>query len=170
MCVCVGLRADAQTCRFIPAMTRASRNRSRRRTVKKLLGSSSLDRKNWDESARASLENLRDSDVVHHSTTPVSSPATSRDFSEQTNGVAGGEQQVDAGAPVLTDVSGQASQLDCELQDPDGHYEHSTEPSQQQNAKRALRRRLRIDSKEIRQSPLEPTQRPEIPETMSASN
>ena len=154
-------------------MTRASRTRSRRRTVKKLLSSSSLDRKNWDESARVSLLNLSDGDVVHHTppasvhTTPVSSPTTSTDFSHVGNtGASREEKQGDAGPEVTSNVvdedAKKSTELNCELHDPDGHYQDSLEPSQQQNAKRAMRRRLRLESKEIQASPLKPVQRPEI--------
>ena len=65
---------------------------------------------------------------------------------------------------MLDEETAQASQLDCELHDPEGHYQSNTEPSQQQNEKRALRQRLRIDSKEIKASPLEPVQHGAIPE------
>lgn len=161
-----------RTCRYIPTMTRASRTRSRRRTIKKMLSSSSLDRKNWDESARVSLMNLRDGDVVHHTppssalTTPCASPSASTDYKYVESTQATGENQGDAGSEMTSDFvtkdAGKSAELSCELHDPDGHYQDSLEPSQQQNAKRAVRRRLRIDSKNIQASPLKPVQRPEI--------
>eukprot|EP01043_Picozoa_sp_COSAG02_P067032 COSAG02_NODE_10628_length_1895_cov_1.721047_1_plen_137_part_00 len=133
-----------------------------------MLKSSSLDRKNWDESARESLLNLSDADVVHHTSpksTPVSSPATSTDYkhAESTETQATGEKQGDAGSTdLVAEDAEKPAELNCELHDPDGHYQDSLEPSQQQSAKRAMRRRLRLESKDIQASPLKPVQRPAI--------
>ena len=166
------LATASQFCtrRYIPTMTRASRTRSRRRTVNKMLKSSSLDRKNWDESARESLLNLSDADVVHHTSpksTPVSSPATSTDYSHVENtGATRQEKPGDHGSEMTSNAvdedAKKSAELNCELHDPDGHYQDSLEPSQQQSAKRAMRRRLRLESKDIQASPLKPVQRPAI--------
>jgi hypothetical protein len=154
-------------------MTLASRTRSRRRTVKKLNSSSSLDRKNWDESARVSLMNLRDADVVHHTptgsahATPVSSPTTSTDCKqeESTETTEATGEQGDAGSTnLVAEAAEKPAELSCELHDPDGHYHDSLTLSQQQNAKRAMRRRLRIESKEIQASPLQPVRRDALPD------
>ena len=117
--------------------------------------------------------NLRDGDVVHHTppgsalATPVSSPATSTDYkhAESTETQATGEKQGDAGSTdLVAEDAEKPAELNCELHDPDGHYHGSLEPSQRQNEKRAMRRRLRIESKEIQASPLQPIQRDALPD------
>jgi len=57
---------------FVPSATKADRQRSRRRSVTKMLESDSLMRPNWDESARTSLEGLKPTDLLHHTTSDQS--------------------------------------------------------------------------------------------------
>lgn len=77
-----------------PDRSAGARQRTRRRSVTKMLQSDSLQRPNWDSHARTSLEGLKPEDVLHH----TASADALRELQEQ-------EAQAE-------------TQLPCELQDP----------------------------------------------------
>ena len=90
-----------------PDRSDRARQRTRRRSVTKMLQSDSLARPNWDEHARTSLKGLKPGDVLHH--------ANSKGEDETQE-----EPQPD---------EDQTQMAGCELQDPSHKFVGSTNPA-----------------------------------------
>ena len=108
----------------LPDRSAGARQRTRRRSVTKMLESDSLARPNWDEHARTSLQDLKPEDVLHH----TDSKDVARALHE--------DQQENVEMP------------DCELQDPSSKFigrSHAIVDRQKQ---------LRVESKQLLATPM----------------
>lgn len=123
---------------YLPDRSAGAQQRTRRRSVTKMLQSDSLARPNWDKHARTSLEGLKPQDILHH--------VDSRELQQEADDQSAPQDETEA-----TDCDSPAT--DCELKDPTFKFVSSSNPVIDRQ------KLLEAHSEDLRTTPMTQTRR-----------